>query len=139
MLFRSNPTDDRLLIYNIDPDTLPQNTLSPVNSVINPQLKGPGQGLPAPVNGQRYLLVDDIGTDGGPFSNAWGNLVAHANDIIQYDSGSGDWYVAFDSALLGDIQFVTNLTTQVQYRYADGMWVKSFEGWYSDGDWSIVI
>jgi hypothetical protein len=134
-----NPTDDRLLIYNIDPDTLPQNTLQPVNSVINPQLKGPGQGLPAPVNGQRYLLVDNIGSGDGPFSNAWGDLVANANDIIQYDSGSDTWYVAFDSTMLGDVQFVTNLTTQVQYRYADGMWVKAFEGWYSDGDWSIVI
>jgi len=31
-----DPLDDRLLIYNIDPDTLPQNTLDPVYSVVNP-------------------------------------------------------------------------------------------------------
>lgn len=36
-----NPDDDRMLIYTVDPDTLPQNTLSPVESVINPTLKGP--------------------------------------------------------------------------------------------------
>jgi hypothetical protein len=29
----------------------------------------------------------------------------------------------------------------VQYRYvnADGMWMKSYEGWYDQGDYSIVI
>jgi hypothetical protein len=47
-----NPNDDRLLIYNIDPDTLPQNTLSPVDGVINPQMTGPNAGLPGPINGR---------------------------------------------------------------------------------------
>ena len=131
MLFRS------LLIYNIDPDTLPQNTLSPVNSVINPQLKGPGQGLPAPVNGQRYLLVDDIGTDGGPFSNAWGNLVAHANDIIQY-TGS-HWVVSFDSQSTQTLQYVSNLTTGVQYKWNGNQWLKSYEGEYKEGLWTLVL
>lgn len=134
-----NPGDDRLLIYNVDPDTLPQNTLAPVTSVINPQLKAPGYGLPAPINGTRYLLVDDIGSTGGPFAEAWGSLIAKANDIIQYNAQTNEWFLAFDSSLLMDTQYVTNLTSQVQYRYADGMWVKSYEGWYDDGDWSIVI
>lgn len=138
-----NPTDDRLLIYNIDTDTLPANTMDAVNSVINPLQKGPStpsedNGLPEPVAGQRYLIVEDIGSDiNTEPSNAWGSLVAHANDIIEYDGTN--WFVSFNSVVISDIQFVTNLTTGVQYRF-DGMsWMKAYEGWYAAGDFSIVI
>ena len=39
------------------------------------------------------------------------------------------------------VEFVTNLTTNVQYRYvpSEGMWMKSYEGWYEQGDYSIVL
>ena len=135
-----DPTDDRFLIYNIDQDTLPQNTLAPVNSIINPQLTGPNAGLPGPMPGVRYLIVEDIGSEGAT-TVSWGGLVANANDIIQFDSNTGQWVVSFDSQASTTVQFVTNLTTSVQYRYvnADGMWMKSFEGWYDQGDYSIVI
>jgi hypothetical protein len=129
-----NPIDDRLLIFDIDPDTLPQNTLSPVTSVINPQTKGPGYGLPAAVNGQRYLIVEDMPES----SEAWGTIDAKANDIIQYHSNTSTWTVSFDSTTT-TTQYVTNLTSQIQYRYTDGVWVKAFEGWYDQGDYSIVI
>lgn len=135
-----NPTDGRLMIYDIDPDTLPQNTLAAVDSVINPQLKGPEVGLPLASNGQRYLLVDDVGSANNTEpSSVWGNLIASANDIIEYDGISNEWFVSFDSALPTDIQFVTNLTSGVQYRFIDNMWTKSWEGWYAAGDFSIVI
>jgi len=130
-----NPLDDRLLIFDIDPDTLPQNTLNPVNSVINPQTKGPGHGLPAAANGQRYLIVEDIPES----SDAWGTVNAKANDIIQYSSNTTSWSVSFDSSTITTTQYVTNLTSQIQYRYTEGVWVKSFEGWYDQGDYSIVI
>jgi len=135
-----DPTDDRLLIYDIDPDTLPQNTLDPVTSVINPQTSGPNAGLPGPVNGVRYLLVENIGQVGNP-TVAWGDLIANANDIVEYDAGTGQWFVSFDSrADTSAVQYVTNLTTAIQYRYTpDGVWMKSFEGWYNQGDYSIVI
>ena len=132
-----NPTDDRLLIYDIDPDTLPQNTLNPVDSIINPLTSGPNAGLPGPVNGRRYLIVENVG--GSASTVAWGNLVANANDIIQYNGGTGQWYVAFDSTNTTTVEYVTNLTTNVQYRYTQGLWVKSYEGWYDQGDYSIVI
>lgn len=133
-----HPTDDRLLIFTIDPDTLPQNTLLPVDSVINPLQKGPGVGLPIASAGQRYLIVEDIGstTNTDP-SVAWGNLVAKANDIVEFDGSS--WYVSFDSTELTTVQYVTNLTTKVQYRYTQGAWMKSWEGWYDQGSYSIVI
>ena len=135
-----NPNDDRLLIYNIDPDTLPQNTLDPVDGVINPQLTGPNAGLPGPINGRRYLLVDNIGATGDS-TIAWGSVVANANDIIEYNAGTGQWFVSFDSttATHTTLEYVTNLTTNVQYRFVDDMWMKSYEGWYDQGDYSIVI
>jgi T4-like virus Myoviridae tail sheath stabiliser len=133
-----DPLDDRILIYDIDPDTLPQNTLNPVDAVINPLLQGPNAGLPGPVNGRRYLIVENIGHDGNP-TVAWGDLVANANDIIQYNGTS--WYVSFDSQNSTTVEYVTNLTTNIQYRYVDqeGQWMKSYEGWYGEGDYSIVI
>ncbi len=135
-----NPNDDRFLIYNIDTDTLPQNTLAPVNSIIDPQLSGPNAGLPGPIPGTRYLIVEDIGSDGSS-TVAWGDLVANANDIIEYDGTAGEWVVSFDSINSTTVDFVTNLTTNMQYRYVpqEGMWIKSYEGWYDQGDYSIVI
>ena len=133
-----DPLDDRLLIYNIDPDTLPQNTLDPVDGVVNPLVTGPNAGLPGPVNGRRYLLVENIGSQGDT-TVAWGDLVAYANDIVEYDASSGQWYVSFDSQTATTVEFVTNLTTNVQYRFSNDMWMKSYEGWYSQGDYSIVI
>ena len=40
-----------------------------------------------------------------------------------------------------DVQYVTNLTTSIQYRYVpqEAVWMKSYEGWYDQGDYSIVI
>ena len=135
-----NPTDDRLLIFNIDPDTLPQNTLDPVDSVINPLTSGPNAGLPGPINGRRYLIVENVGSPGSP-TEAWGNLVANANDIIEYSSADNQWFVAFNSEIVSatTVEYVTNLTTQIQYRYTQGTWMKSYEGWYDQGDYSIVI
>ena len=133
-----DPLDDRLLIYNIDTDTLPQNTLQPITSIINPLVAGPNAGLPGPTNGRRYLIVESIGSPGSP-TISWGNLVANANDIIEFQTSQGGWFVSFDSTQDTTIQYVTNLTTNLQYRYTDGVWMKSYEGWYSQGDYSIVI
>lgn len=133
-----DPNDDRLLIYNIDVDTLPQNTLLPVDSVVNPLLTGPNAGLPGPVNGRRYLIVENIGNPGDS-TVAWGTLVANANDIIEYDSTAAEWFVSFNSINATAVQYVTNLTTNVQYRFTQDMWMKSWEGWIEQGDYSIVI
>lgn len=132
-----DPSDDRLLIYNIDTDTLPTNTLDAVDSIINPLTSGPNAGLPAPVNGKRYLIVENVG--GEDPTTAWGNLVANANDIIEYNGTSGEWEVSFDSTNATTVEFVTNLTTNVQYRFSNQEWVKSYEGYYDQGDYSIVI
>lgn len=131
----ADPLDDRLLIYNIDTDTLPQNTLDPVTGVVNPQLVGPGSGLPIPTSGTRYLLVENIGGDSTTV--AWGGLIANANDIVEYNGST--WAVDFDASATTTVEFVTNLASSVQYRFTDNIWVKSYEGWYAEGDYSIVI
>jgi hypothetical protein len=135
-----DPLDDRLLIYDIDADTLPQNTLDPVDSVINPLVTGPNAGLPGPINGRRYLIVEDVGSPGDT-TIAWGALIANANDIIEYDATSGEWFVSFDSQAVTTVEYVTNLTTNLQYRfdYINNVWKKSYEGWYDQGNYSIVI
>jgi hypothetical protein len=72
---------------------------------------------------------------------AWGPIEAQANDIIEY--ASGIWQVVFESTTASNVQFVTNLTTGLQYRWTGGEtageWVKSYEGLYPGGEWSIVL
>jgi hypothetical protein len=134
-----DPTDDRFLLFDVDIDTIPQNTLSPLDAVVNPLLSGPGAGLPAAAAGQRYLLVEPINTtqNVGP-ATAWGLIEGDANDIIEYD-GQG-WVVSFDATQSRDnIQFVTNITTNIQYRWTGTTWVKSYQGLYPGGEWSIVF
>lgn len=140
-----NPLDDRFLVYNIDSDTLPQNTLNAVNSVIDPLKKSPGNGLPAPVAGQRYLIINDIPqqipyVSPSTETNNWVGLTngAKENDIIQFNGTN--WVISFDSASELNIQFVTNLTSGLQYRFIkDEGWMKSYEGWYGQGNWRIII
>lgn len=137
-------TDSSILTYTIDSDTLPQNTLDPVDSIIDPTQKYPGDGLDAASLGQRYLIVTDI-PDQVAYTlsgvlNAWPGLTsgAIAGSIIEYNGSA--WTVSFDSSLTQDIQFVTNLTSSVQYRYlSDSGWQKSYEGFYSQGNWRIII
>jgi len=133
-----DPTDARFLLFDIDEDTRPQNTLAAVNAVINPLISGPGQGLPTAVAGQRYLILEDLGSDQNTVpAQAWGGIEAQANDIIEFTGAQ--WQVSFASAESATVQFATNLTTALQYRWTGTEWVKSYEGLYPGGEWSIVI
>jgi hypothetical protein len=133
-----DPTDERFLLYTPDPSTLPQNTLAPVDAVINPVRSGPGAGLVPAQLGQRYLLLDAIGNYNNPEpAAAWGNVAANANDIIEYNGVA--WQVSFDSENSTTTQYVTNINTEVQYRWIDNQWVKSYDGVYPGGEWNIVL
>ena len=134
-----DPTDDRFLLFDVDTDTVPQNTLASVDAVIDPLLSGPGAGLPAAAIGQRYLILNAIGNNQNPQpATAWGPLVAEANDIIEYDGEF--WDVSFGSTTdTTNIQYMTNETTGLQYLWTGTAWVKSFEGIYPAGSWSIVL
>jgi len=154
-----DPQDETTLLFTVDVDTVPTNTMNAVDAVINPLTFNP---VNAP-NGTRYLLTESIGSASddstvnvGP--SAWGNLIANANDIVE--KVGNDFVVDFnadfndgstqllrgslDSSSLGDstfdqVHYVTNLTSGIQYKWLpeNSMWVKSFEGFYEPGTWSI--
>lgn len=138
-----DPTDDRFLLFTVDTDTVPANTLTPVLSVIDPLRSGPGVGLPDAVIGQRYLLTENIGAvdEAGPAAWAGVNgqpIVALANDIIEYDGSQ--WIVAFDrNSSPNNIQYVTNINTALQYKWTGEAWVKSYQGLYAGGKWTLVL
>ena len=129
--------DDTILLYNIDSDTIPSNTLTAVKKIINPATFDPG----TPANGDRYLVINDVGDSTATMQSAtWGTLVASVGDIIEYNSATGKWNIAFDASDPDSTQhYVTNLNTGIQYRWDGTEWKKSYEGIYSQGNWSIVL
>lgn len=141
-----DPTDDRFLLFTVNEGTVPANTLQPITAVIDPLASGPEAGLPAAAVGQRYLFTQNTGSysnTGLTNPDAWEGingepLVASANDIVEYDGQR--WQIYFDSTTSpANIQYVTNLTTELQYRWTGTSWVKSYQGLYPGGSWSLVL
>lgn len=140
-----NPADDTSLLYTVDLDTIPANTLSPINAIIDPQSSRPNRDLQNLVNGTRYLLVNDYTSPANVANVATYNwvgadntrLVASANDIIQYNGQH--WVVIFDASNSPDTYYVTNMTTGIQYVWNGNTWAKSYEGFYEAGKWQLVI
>ena len=139
-----HPTDETSMLYTPDIDTLPGNTLTAVDAIIDPaSVSVTDYALLNPQVGTRYLILDDIGS----YNNyegavAWDSdplFVANAGDIIEYTADG--WRVSFNSRDCQNYEFVTNLTTTIQYKYdyKTQEWAKSVEGVYSYTDWSIVI
>ena len=135
-------SDPTILSYMVDSDTIPSNTLTAVNNAINPLVKGPGHGLPAAAPGQRYLLLEDVGnlinTNG---ANAWKgtmgqDLVAYKYDIIEYVGNR--WTVSFRAAGTTQLNYVTNASTGIQFKWTGVDWIRSWEGFYRDGTWRMV-
>ena len=129
--------DDTTLLYNIDSDTIPANTLTAVKKIINPTTFAPG----TPTDGDRYLIIDEIGdSTATQQSSTWGTLVASVGDIIQYNSSEGRWQKVFDASHPDStLHYVTNTNTGIQYRFNGTEWVKSYEGVYTQGNWTIVL
>jgi len=139
-----DPTDDRFLLFTVDEATVPANTLAPVDAVIDPLRSGPDAGLEPAVLGQRYLFTEATGSfDNSGNPSAWlGDagqpLVAKANDIVEFDGTR--WIVSFDSTSSpGNKQYVTNITTSLQYEWNGAAWVKSYQGLYPGGTWSLIL
>ena len=139
-----DPTDDRFLLFTVDEATVPANTLLPVDAVINPLSSGPGDGLDSSLLGQRYLFTEATGSFDNAYNpTAWLGvndqpLVAKANDIVEFDGAR--WIIAFDSTSSPDnLQYVTNITTALQYEWTGTSWVKSYQGLYPGGKWSLIL
>jgi hypothetical protein len=128
-----NPTDTGALIFNIDRDTLPSNTLPDIDKIIDPRTSSPGSGgLPTAELGQRYLITESI----APGIGTW-NVDANENDIIQYDGA--EWNVVFNSTSITNVQYVTNNYTMKQYKWTGNAWISSWEGEYNPGYWRLVL
>ena len=135
-----DPTDNTRMLFSVDADTTPSNTLSAINRVIDPLKSGPGSGLPAVAAGQRYLLLDDIGSN-SDLGDAiiWrggdgAELVAKKHDIIEYDGNR--WLVSFHPTSTTP-QYVTNLANGQQFKWTGIEWLRSWEGVYSEGEWRL--
>jgi hypothetical protein len=63
--------------------------------------------------------------------------VANANDIVEYTGTR--WRVVFASVGQVDPQYVTNIVTGIQYEWTGAYWIKSYQGEYVGGTWSIVL
>jgi hypothetical protein len=133
----TTPLDETILLFNIDSDTIPANTLTAVSKIINPLTFNPG----TPANGTRYLITDSIGDSTNTFdADAWGNLRAGVNDIIQYNSSTSKWGVVFDASDPDSTQhYITNSNTGIQYRWNGTTWLKSYEGIYAQGRWTMIL
>lgn len=136
-----DPTDSANLLFTPIAGTLPANTIDPVNAIIDPQTVTVDSDILSPAIGTRYLVLNPIGADGTADAPAWAGaagttLIANANDIIEWNGAF--WTVALDSAVSG-IQYVTNLKTTVQYMWNGSSWIKSYEGLYRAGYWSLVL
>jgi len=83
------------------------------------------------------LFINEDGPD------AWKNddgsdFIANTNDIIEWTGSK--WHVLFDSTASKDtIYYLTNIYTNVQYKWNGVSWVKSFEGEYRKGLWRILL
>jgi hypothetical protein len=140
-----HPTDATQLIFNPDIDTLPGNTLDPFNAIIDPHKVTVDSEILSPATGTRYLILKDIGSLNNPSQSgavAWRgtdgqDLVARANDIIEYTGEH--WSVVFDARSATEIQYASNLTTGTQYKWNKDFWVKSWEGEYRNGLWTLVL
>jgi T4-like virus Myoviridae tail sheath stabiliser len=137
-----SPSDTTQLLYTPFAQTLPANTLPPVNAIIDPLNVTVDSNILTPATGTRYLILNSIGDPLSESPSAWGGstgtlLIASANDIIEWNGSY--WYVSFDSKTNEGVQYVTNLNTTIQYRWTGSNWVKAYEGLYGAGEWSLIL
>jgi hypothetical protein len=154
-----NVTDSIVMLVNWDRDTLVTNTgidsagnldfetgynaagsyrpnsTGTFDAIINPLTFNPGTATA----GKRYLIIEDIGAvTNTNHSAAWGDVVAKANDIIEY-TGT-DWKLIFSHTQHSSTMvWQTNIYTGVQYLWNGVSWVKSFEGEYQPGSWRLEL
>ena len=123
-----HPANESLMIINIDPDTM-LDTLPSITRIVNPQTFDPG----TPAAGTRYLILEDV--IGGTV--AWPNFTANANDIVAWNGSV--WSIAFNSGTTNTVEYITNAYTGVQYKWDGSQWSKSYEGYYTNDKWRLVL
>ncbi len=83
------------------------------------------------------LFVNEDGPDA--WKNADGSdFIANTNDIIEWDGSK--WHVVFNAEATTDtLVYLTNIYTNVQYKWNGVSWNKSFEGEYLRGTWRLEL
>ena len=136
-----DPTDNSRLLFTVDADTMPSNTLAAIDRVVDPLQKGPGAGLPAKATGQRYLLIEDAGSEADTADAlAWrggdgAELVAKKHDIVEYNGNR--WVVSYSPTSTSPTEYVTNLANGQQFKWDGYEWLRSWEGLYREGEWRL--
>jgi hypothetical protein len=138
-----HPTDSSIMLFTVDEDTIPVNSLPAITAIIDPERSGPGAGLPVSASGTRYLLLNDIGdASNADGLDAWKSttgvdFVAKQYDIVEYNGTT--WTISFNSSDISTAEYTTNLTTGMQYAWTGNTWKKSYEGEYKAGAWTLIL
>jgi hypothetical protein len=139
-----DPLRQNVLFFTPDIDTLPPNTISPIYDIIDPKEVWPGNGLPMPIPGQRYLLTshDSAGEEPalspGVSTSPWGsNIVAYPNDVIEYNGSA--WTVVFDSKNSIGKNYLVNNANGSRYMFDSETqeWTYTYYGQYNQGYWRV--
>lgn len=120
--------------WEVDQDTMPTITVPSVTAMINPTKLFPGQLLPKPEVGTRYLIQE---TELGTNTKAWGKLYnsngveidkVEPEDIIEYDGEK--WFLSFDASECDKEEVYTiDLKTCQYYEFIkDTGWVFLIDG-----------
>lgn len=150
-----DPSRPNVIYWQVDPDTLPANTLAPVNAIIDPMkhfplsdLNGNREAvLPAPQEGQRYMLLHDLGqtvawgtlkNSSGAVVDSHGNPIsAHEGDVLEYQNGF--WTIVFDASATTQVHYLVNLRSGKQLKFHDGTWIMAIDGEYHPGFWRLRL
>lgn len=130
-------TNPSVLIWTPDLDTLPTNTLMPVDNVVNPLKQRPGNELPLPINGTRYIITSEIGN-----SVSWGlvatnGLFADYGDIIEYRNGM--WIRVFKAASEKDNHVLVCKANNTQLSFSNNEWSSAINGHYPNQFWNLEV
>ena len=133
-IFDFHPTAVNKILWTPDQETVPSNTIETIGGIVDPNAgHAPGRvGLPEAVEGQRYMLADDL--DSVP---EWTNLKASMNDIIEFDGT--EWKIAFDASTITDVEVVLNGRSGKQLRWTGEMWVDAISADYHPGYWRVFL
>lgn len=133
-IFGFDNANPNKLWWTPDAETLPRNTLQTIDGMIDPNAgHAPGRGnVPDAVEGQRYLLADDLHA-----VPEWNNLEASMNDIIEFANGS--WAISFDASAATMKFVVLNSRSGKQLRWTGEMWVDAVSGDYMPGYFRVFL
>ncbi len=128
--------EENMLLWSIDPMTLPSNNFLPIKAIINPKKVWPGNGLEIPSAGHRYLITEEIAP-----SQAWQNFTANKEDIIEFDGTK--WNILFNSVYQrqqNNVYYLINEFNNKQLKWDKNIgWSYAIDGTYQRGYWRILL